>query len=343
MSNKKSKIRILFALALVVLLTAGITLGAAYASEVTSGECGKGVTWSYADGVLTVSGNGMMKDYRENTMPWYHLKDQITKVVIEDGVTHVGELSFYGFSKISKVELPETLVSIGRYAFYSCGKLKSITIPENVNSIGIYAFRKTSLKTANIAEDGWTAGGNELSGLGDPAEAAKMFTYSTEGYGLYKLSWKRTVVLENTVLESGSCGKKVTWTVYSNGLLEIAGEGKMKEYGAYDAPWEAYKNIITTVVIGDGVTTVGGCSFYGCFALSSVTLPESITAIGRYAFYECKALSAVTVPKAVESIGTYAFRKCKSKGTLTLGNPYGWTVDGEDMDGEMLKNAEYII
>jgi len=91
-----SWIRFLIMFVLVGILTAGITLGAVYASEVTDGECGNDASWSYDDGTLTISGNGMMSNYRYNTMPWYHLKEQVNKVVIGEGITHV--VSFHSMA-----------------------------------------------------------------------------------------------------------------------------------------------------------------------------------------------------------------------------------------------------
>ena len=232
MYNRKSILRVLLVFAMVTLLTAAVTFGAAYAFDGNAGECGKGVSWSYADGTLTVSGEGMMSNFRYDTMPWYHLKNEVTTVVIEEGVTHVGELSFYGFDKITEVSLPESTVSIGQYAFYSCRALKSITVPEGVTAIGQYAFRKTDLTSAYMSTDGWSAGATALSGLDNAEEAAKMLTSISEGYCFYLVNWSRTVETEITVIDGGTCGKNVTWTVYSNGLLEILGTGDMKDYGA---------------------------------------------------------------------------------------------------------------
>ncbi len=344
MSNKNSKLRILLTFMLVAMLTAGITFGAVYANDVTSGECGNGVVWSFSeDGALTISGEGMMGNYRYDGMPWYHLKDQVTKVVIEEGVTHVGELAFYGFSAIKEISLPESTVSIGRYAFFGCSGISSVTIPESVVSIGQYAFRKTSLKSVTMTSDGWSAGVNELTALDDAAEAAKMLTSHAEGYSLYLLNWKRTVEVEVTVVDGGECGDGVNWTLYSNGLFEVSGEGDMKDYGPYTTPWNEYKNRITRIVIGEGVTSVGYCAFYGCYELVSVELPESLISIDRYAFFDCRALGAVVIPENVDYIGEYAFRKCFSMGTVTLSKLNGWSIGKDELDGSALADGSYVF
>ncbi|MBQ9117534.1 MAG: DUF4886 domain-containing protein [Clostridia bacterium] len=338
MRNKNSKLRFLIAFMLVSVLAVGLTFGAADASEVTDGECGQGVSWAFADGTLTVSGSGMMRDYAYDGMPWYHLKDRITRVVISEGVTHVGDLSFYGFSGITEISLPEGLLSIGRYAFYGCRGITTAVIPESVTAIDQYAFRKTSLKSVVMTSDYWGANGSAIVGLDDPTEASKLLTSTS--YKLYEHKWRRIILSEVVEVASGSCGKNVTWTLYSDGLLSILGEGRMRDYGAFNAPWEAYKNVITRVIIDEGVTAIGRCAFYGCDIFNNLSIPETLTEIGEYAFYGCRELKSVTVHAAIESIGEYAFRKCASDGLAYFVRTEGWSVDGAAVDGSALTDYE---
>ena len=84
--------------------------------ETASGTCGDGLTWTLADGVLTISGKGAMDDYRRNTMPWYENRNDVVSVVIEYGVTRIGEQAFSG-CKLTSVSIPNSMVEIGAYAF----------------------------------------------------------------------------------------------------------------------------------------------------------------------------------------------------------------------------------
>ena len=67
---------------------------------------------------------------------------------------------------------------------------------------------------------------------------------------------------------------------------------------------------LTSVTIGDSVTTIGSCAFRGCSSLTSVTIGNSVTTIGAAAFRNCESLTSVTIPDSVTTIGNNAFRDC---------------------------------
>ena len=113
---------------------------------------------------------------------------------------------------------------------------------------------------------------------------------------------------EDEIPTSGTCGETVTWALDETGLLTISGTGPMTDYATYtETPWYESIDPITALVIGDGVTTIGDRSFYGCEALATVTLPEGITTIGNSAFYSCVGLTEVLLPQTLTAIGDYAF------------------------------------
>ena len=108
--------------------------------------------------------------------------------------------------------------------------------------------------------------------------------------------------------KGGKCGDNLTWAL-SGGVLTISGTGAMKNYFYYDdpAPWHGDRANITSVVIGDGVTSIGSYAFYGC-ALESVTIPGSVQYINEYAFARCDPLAGVTIMEGVREIRTFAFK-----------------------------------
>ena len=118
--------------------------------------CGEHLTWSVADGVLTISGSGKMDDYSvENPAPWSANAEEITEVVIECDVETIGAYALSGLTKAETVTFAENsaLKTIGDYAFAGCTSLKTVRLPEGVTTIGEAAFADcTALETAEIPE-----------------------------------------------------------------------------------------------------------------------------------------------------------------------------------------------
>lgn len=124
------------------------------------------------------------------------------------------------------------------------------------------------------------------------------------------------------VVESGTCGDALTWTLDGDGVLTIRGSGAMKDYSdswtsIYRSPFHA-NQAIKTVVIEEGVTGIGKAAFMGCQSLTAVTLPDSVTSIGDSAFYNCSALENVVMSKNVISIGNVAFLTCKKLRSIEI-------------------------
>ena len=130
----------------------------------SSGICGENIIWSIDEsGTLTIKGNGNMYDWISNPSdivttypssqptPWHYKKKDITKVIIEDGVTNIGKNSFCYCPNLIKIELPDSLISIGDSVFVDCKKLESIDIPSSVKDIGFSAFHSCeSLKKVEL-------------------------------------------------------------------------------------------------------------------------------------------------------------------------------------------------
>ncbi len=124
---------------------------------------------------------------------------------------------------------------------------------------------------------------------------------------------------------TGSSGDNVTYTLDTEtGVLTITGTGDMRNY---NAPWLNYKDFVKTVVIEDGVTSIGGGAFSSCSSLTEITIPEGVTCIGDYAFSQCSGLTEITIPEGVTSIGDYSFYYCSSLTEITI--PEGVTSIGK--------------
>ena len=309
------KKRFLSILLTAVLLLCAVPLGlglvdTAYAAEtVRSGACGDNVTWKLtSDGTLTISGTGKMADFEWNGAPWDSVRLQIKSVVIERGVTSIGEYAFCNCSSLTSVTIPDGLTSIGNRAFEHCARLTSVTIPNSVTRIGEYAFYDCTSLTDIY-------------------------------YGGYGIDWlealcydsvpdETTVHFKDDLYGEGTCGDNVTWRLSDDGTLTISGTGKMKDYNDYNncAPWDSVRSQIKSVVIERGVTSIGDYAFYYCDIMTSVTIPNSVTSIGTFALNNCTSLTSVTIPNSVTSIGDCAFEHCDALTSVTI--PSGVTSIG---------------
>ncbi len=153
---------------------------------------------------------------------------------------------------------------------------------------------------------------------------------------------------KNADIISGVCGKNLTWTLTEDGVLTISGTGPMDEYEYKNAPftlapWFDYQTSVTSVVIEDGVTSIGRYAFHGCSSMTSVTIPDSVVNIGLFAFGSCNSLMTAAIPASVASIGGGPFNNCTSLTDITVdsGNENYVAVDGVLFSRDMTLLVQY--
>ncbi len=224
-------------------------------------------------------------------------------LVSKDGVLYnkdCTELLLYPLSKSDKeYSVLETCQTIRSNAFYlanmeeyadAVANLEVINIPSSVTNIeeeAIYIYNKV------ITINGYSN-----------SEAEK---YAKDNYiNFYNLD---TNTLQD-ITGSGTIGDNLTWNLDSDGVITISGTGDMEELLEDDNTLYDLKNLITELVVEDGVTSISSGAFYWCPNLKKVTLADSVTSIGDLAFYACKNLSEITLSQKLESIGMYCFYGC---------------------------------
>ena len=179
---KRTLNKILAALLALVLCVGLFAAGATPASAAeATGTCGKNLTWSLENGVLTISGTGAMNDY--NTLflpPWNLYSHLVQRIVVHDGITSIGDRAFYGMSNLVTVTLPASVTRLGEMAFFECTSLKQISIP-GVETIGWGCFYGCiSLNNVTLPECLRSIGGQafyqcaKLSGITIPKNVEEM-------------------------------------------------------------------------------------------------------------------------------------------------------------------------
>ena len=226
------------------------------------------LTWKlYEDGTLNISGTGAMKNYgySNNQSPVYW-NTNVKKVVIEDGVTSIGNEAFHLCRNLISITIPKTLKSIGNNAFYDCISLTSVTIPGNVESIGESAFYSCNNLTDVTLQDGVKSIGN----------AAFIWCNNLTN-----------IVLPNSITSIGFYAFKDCTS-----LTSITIPDSVTRIGS-----SAFENCssLTSITIPDSVTVIAGSAFENCSSLTSITIPDSVTVIGRSAFANCSSLKTISL------------------------------------------------
>ena len=118
------------------------------------GSCGANLSWSFADGTLTITGSGAMTDYSTlENIPWYSFRNEILRVSLPEGLTRVGNMAFYDCNRLTTVTIPSTVTSIGEMAFCQCTGITILQLNQGLQVIGRSAFEMcTSLQDLRIPE-----------------------------------------------------------------------------------------------------------------------------------------------------------------------------------------------
>lgn len=114
---------------------------------------------------------------------------------------------------------------------------------------------------------------------------------------------------------SGQLGDNLKWTLNSSGVLTISGSGEMRNFeptteSIGSIPWIEHFDSVKSVVIREGVESVGSYVFFGHSSLSKVSLPRSVKGICSGAFYGCTSLSSIDLPIRLLAIHENAFDFC---------------------------------
>ena len=211
---------------------------------IASGECGENLTWTFdSNGLLTISGTGPMENYAVwSNVPWYaYSTKSITEVVIEDGVTSIGDRAFQGGYWLTSVTIPNSVTSIRDFVFSDCTRLTGVTIPDSVTSIGERAF----------------AGCESLTGVTIPNSVASI----SDG------AFLRCESLTSVTIGSGVTSIGNSAFAHCSSLTSVTIPDGVTSIGpiAFNGC-----NSLTSMTIPDSVTSIGQDAFTRCDSLTDV-------------------------------------------------------------------------
>ena len=241
----------------------------------------------------------------DNEVNLYLNGEMVTDLVIPDGVIHIGSYVFYGRKDITSITIPDCVTSIGNYAFDGCSGLTSVIIGSGVTSLNGFSFSgNTNLTTVVIGNNVTSISNGAFSGCSSLQNITLPF-----------------------VGDSANATDAASLFGYIFGTSKyIGGTSTRQCYTSSDAVYYI-PTTLTTVTITGGRISYG--AFYNCSDLTSITIGNGVTSIGISAFKNCRNLTNITIPDSVTSIGCAAFSGCSSLQNITL--PFvGYERDATD-------------
>jgi len=242
-------------------------------------------------GILTISGVGDMANYELGRSPWYYNRN-ISSVIINEGVTSIGNYAFHYCCNLTSVSIPNSLTTIGYGAFSSCSELKTLSINRNITTFDCETIRGCLSLTDIIVDDNNTHF-SSIDGVLFNKEKTVLIRFPQGKEGAY--------VIPDGVTTIGK---------YSFEYCNITSIS-IPECVTSIEEWSFWDSInLTSIKIPEGVTSIGEGAFAWCEELNSVVIPNGITSINDYTFQHCDRLTSINIPSTVVSIGQLAFAWC---------------------------------
>lgn len=234
-----------------------------------------------ADGTLSITGTGSMPTFVDAPRPWDPFSSDITKLIVGEGVTNIGDYAFKEFPALATVDLPTTITDIGESAFHNCTSLTEVVLRSTESLIMSYdAF----------------AGCTNLVTMELPECVSKIYTRAFTGC----TKWVSDVNLPNAILDE----------VNNNAIFEGCASLRSVTLGNKipQLTYGMFKGCtgLTSFTVPEGVETISHYAFSGCTNLTVVNIPNSVTTIGLEAFENCTSLKQLQLP-ALTSLGDRTF------------------------------------
>ena len=243
---------------------------------------------------LTISGTENIPNYSDlRRRPWHDYVDKIEKVVIQEGVTSIGQFAFCGCRSLTSVSIPSSVYSIEYGAFESCHSLPSINIPATVSSFSPWAFNYCDkLMAINFASDHpeyKTIDGN---------------VYTKTGGTLIRFaSGKSTFDIKSDVEYIGEAAVS-----YCNNLTSVTIPSSVKEILS-----NAFEGCnLKKVNMSEGLGEINDGAFSYCQELTEVTIPNSVVTADNTPFYGCSKIKVANIGTGLQYFTPYMFMDCES-------------------------------
>ena len=314
-----------------------------------------GVTYTYENGTLTFQGSGAIeKQVNGEENSWRSYKDTATKLVVEVGITEIGDSAFSGFTKLQEISLPKGLKLLGDNCFEKCSSLTSVSIPRRVTTWRDYCFKDcTSLTSVSIGralqDDTVEVGENPF--LGDKAlenitvEEGHPYLSVQDHALIYrsKYGWNTLVAYPEGLTDTVYCIPEGVDTV---GDKAFAGNQSIQKLTMKSsvtrvegkAFWDMAS--LKEIRFSDKITSIDWNEYtsdgfvgalYGCENVEQIVLPRHLRSLGSVAFGTCGKLKELVLPASLKEFNTGAVDGCNNLEKITALNK-DMEITGEDSD-----------
>lgn len=239
-------------------------------SLAANNSCGENATWKFADGCLTISGTGEM-DWPW-LPPWDSIREQITRVVIEQGITNIYIDAFSDCTNLTSIHIPSSLTTVSSNAFGGCTALAEVYISDLESWLHLDFTHSSPLSMGAVLY----LNGEPVVDLVIPETITEIHSYAFSG-----------------------CQSLKSVTVHAG--VETVGWGAFEDC-----------TNLEQVTLCEGVTVLDSYAFSNCTNLSHISLPASLLRIHSHAFNNCVSLMQITLPEGLAGIGDQAFMGCTS-------------------------------
>ena len=321
-------------------LALAASVGTMYAE---SGTCGSNLSWDLTNGVMTISGSGTMDDFSyPDYAPWFSNRMNILQVVINSGVTSIGNSAFCYCSNMTSVTIPNSVTSIGEDAFYNC---TSLPVTNNLRYAGTYlvgAADKT-LSTYTITEGTKWIGSSAFYGCSGLTSVTIPNSVTSIGnFAFYGCDQLESITIPQSVTSIGynafyNCTGITaveTPAIFFNEAYSIFGlsdtempshiknitisSGELTSEGL-DRIRVSYRELETIDLARASNMELPDMALNGCYKLQTISLPHHLEKIGYMSVAECVKLQEITIPATITEIEDRAFENCRSLKTITFG------------------------
>lgn len=256
----------------------------------TSGTCGADAYWEFTeDGTLTIWGNGMTESYSETNMPWKSFRNRITTVIIQEGITGLGDNSLYDCTELNDLYLPDSLEVVG----YGCS---AIVVNIHVNNIAVFINLRSTYEWSSISFGAFVhlfVNGAEIENVVIPAGTVVLRD------GLFTNVYSiKTVHLPDSVRFVGEAA--------------FAGCSSLEDINIPDGVetlgYKCFEGTnLTSISLPQSIISLGEYCFAICRSFSDVYLSEGLDYIGLSVFEGCSNLNTIIIPASVSEIGRACF------------------------------------